>query len=89
MQPEVDSEIRTEDRCGNSLRKEVEQMKALNIKVFKDGEEFCALAGPDTTNGVSGYGESEADALTAWVREWESMNRIEQDAFRDEYGEAA
>jgi hypothetical protein len=62
-------------------------MKTLIIKVFKEGEEFCAVTGPDQIDGVSGWGESEADAVTAWVRVWESMSKKAQDEFREQFGE--
>jgi hypothetical protein len=33
------------------------------VKIFKDGESFCALIGNDVMEGVTGFGDTVAEAL--------------------------
>lgn len=35
----------------------------INIKVFKDGNMYCALIGKDLESGISGFGISLSDAI--------------------------
>jgi len=40
------------------------------IRVFRDGDEWCALFGEDLQEGVAGFGYSIPDALTKLVSSW-------------------
>lgn len=33
------------------------------VKLFKDGDQWCALIGPDPQAGVAGFGDTEAEAI--------------------------
>lgn len=35
-----------------------------------DGDQWCALYGEDLQNGVAGFGDSPADAMADFNREW-------------------
>jgi len=40
--------------------------KELTPLVFKEGDRFCCLLGPDLERGVSGYGETPELAVVEW-----------------------
>lgn len=49
------------------------------IKIYKDGNEWCALIGPDLSVGYAGFGSTPLDALkslTKWLgfEEWSSSH---------------
>lgn len=39
------------------------------MKLYRDGNMFCALSGPDMQSGVCGFGRTRIGALWAWVRD--------------------
>lgn len=39
--------------------------------VFKDGNQWCALHGPDIQTGVVGFGNTPAAAMLAFDKAWE------------------
>jgi len=39
-------------------------------KLFIDGDQWCALYGANLQEGVSGFGESPAEAVTAFNKAW-------------------
>jgi hypothetical protein len=43
-----------------------EAVKTLKPLVFKDGDSFCCLLGPDPQEGVFGCGPTQQEALNDW-----------------------
>lgn len=39
-------------------------------KVFIDGNQWCALYGEDLMSGVAGFGDTPADAVADFNRQW-------------------
>lgn len=42
----------------------------MDIKVFKDGNQVCALFGRDLQEGIAGFGYSIPEALESLAAEW-------------------
>lgn len=40
--------------------------KELQPLVFKEGDSYCCLLGPDRTKGILGYGDSPRAAIADW-----------------------
>lgn len=40
-----------------------QELEDFGIRVFKDGNQWCALVGPDLMGGVAGFGPTPIDAL--------------------------
>lgn len=38
-------------------------MAEANVRVFLDGDAWCALNGDDLQNGIAGFGDTPAEAL--------------------------
>lgn len=50
-----------------------EQMRPAVVfkpRVFRDGNQWCALLGDNLQEGVCGFGDSPADATYAFDKEW-------------------
>jgi hypothetical protein len=43
-----------------------EAVRTLRPLMYKDGDSFCCLLGPDQHQGVSGRGSTRQEALTDW-----------------------
>ena len=55
-----------------------EQMRPAVIfkpRLFPDGDQWCALLGEDLQVGVCGFGDSPADAMYAFDKEWTTKIR--------------
>ena len=39
-------------------------------KIFRDGNQWCALYGEDLQNGVAGFGDSPAEAMHDFDKSW-------------------
>lgn len=39
-------------------------------RIFQDGNKWCALLGDDLQSGISGFGDSPADAAWNFDKEW-------------------
>lgn len=48
-----------------------EEAKEFRPAVWKDGDSFCALLGPDPQTGIFGCGDSLEDALRDWTHEYQ------------------
>lgn len=44
----------------------------INIKLFIDGNLWCAMAGKDLMVGIAGFGDTQADALAELAHELQS-----------------
>ena len=42
----------------------------LGARIFRDGNEWCALFGEDLQTGVSGFGKSPLKAMQAFDKAW-------------------
>ena len=50
-----------------------EQMRPAVVfkpKLYRDGSQWCALFGDDLQSGVCGFGDSPADAMWDFDKEW-------------------
>lgn len=41
-------------------------------RLFRDGDQYCALLGDDLQSGVCGFGSSPADAMWDFNKSWNS-----------------
>lgn len=51
----------------------------LTVRIFKDGNQFCALHGDDMMSGIAGFGATPKEALDEFVSELEHSNTTQVD----------
>jgi hypothetical protein len=57
-------------RCGGGLVSDINNLKgrvlpATEVQLYWDGNQICALVGPNLVEGVAGFGDTAHDALRA------------------------
>lgn len=63
----------------------IEATEVTQIKLYKDGDAWCALIGDDIQSGDTGFGSSPSDALRGLARELEiklCLETIDPNAYR-------
>ena len=50
-------------------------MKEILVRLFIDGDQWCALIGPNIQEGICGFGDTESDALIRLAVELKNLNR--------------
>ena len=63
-----------------------EPFEKYGAKLFVDGNQWCALYGENIQEGVCGFGDSPAEAVTAfnaeWYSKWEALKEKDDDTER-------
>jgi hypothetical protein len=58
-------QVKMDFETGNFSR----TVRVLNPTVYKDGESFCCLLGPDPHQGIIGSGHTPAEAIKDWEKQ--------------------
>jgi hypothetical protein len=62
--------------ANNEHELSIEMLRPCNIKkprVFKDGDQWCALLGVNLMEGVCGFGKTPEEACIAFDKEWKGI----------------
>jgi hypothetical protein len=64
-------------------------MKQIAVKVYRDGNQWCALMGEDLQQGIAGFGDTIPEALDNLQRAVRAYNPPDDDVLVEEFGEEA
>ena len=74
IQLDVPNDLKVDiDFSDNTLPKSAKMFMPL---VFKDGDSYCCILGPNSEEGVFGCGKTPADALKEWDKNLEKKKGI-------------
>ena len=61
---------------NNKEIKEDNMEKRIDIKVFMDGNQICALYGKDLQEGIAGFGDTISEALFNFSNDWKKNRKV-------------